>query len=416
MSAEACKSGKPDRFQSNPVAAPRQEVSPERVTPHGPDVEPCSPNVPKGDEGRCPRASEGAALAAPGVISSNTPPPTSKLDSFTGGEDWFEWSVYVDWLQVWGELQKKLECAKSIAASPRLAKESAGDLITFGGSEALVDPSGARRGKKRKGLYVAYRFEVEGLQFQLTQTPVALGNMPNTYVLADGMKCLNRGAKASLDFARNLIERAGGKILKEKLSRVDMCLDLPDVPMDELVSAYRDARYICRADVKALYESSGITIALGKSPLMVRIYDKAAEIRYRRDIVKLALMELRRWHWTIPEHAARVEFQISREALTRRGIDTPDNYFMVRGDLIRYLCTDWVRFTSGQVHRTNTSRTKILPLWEKVLSGFLDWTGQPVGDALRPLDRQAIDRMQLVRQALGVMITEAATGGFVPQL
>ena len=51
----------------------------------------------------CPRANEGRA-AAEGVPFSNTPPLTSK-SGFTGGEDWFEWCLYVDWVKVWEKLQ-----------------------------------------------------------------------------------------------------------------------------------------------------------------------------------------------------------------------------------------------------------------------------------------------------------------------
>lgn len=366
-----------------------------------------------GDHGgdcRCPRASEGAA-PPPGVLSSNTPPPTSKVGQFTGGEDWLEWCCYVDWQTGWDKLQPRLAKAKEIAGDRKLAKLSGGDLILFGDTEAHVNPSGTSLGKKGKGQHMAYRLECSGLVILIANRKCVMGSAPNVVIRADGTQCLNRGAVGCRELGRKLLKKAGAFIRREKLSRVDLCLDLPGVPMDAFLSAYREERYICRATAKGLIESSGATIYLGKNPLKLRIYDKAAQMRSECDVVKLFMMMERRWHGVDQKQATRVEFELSRDALKSRGVDTPDDYFQKRADLIAYLCNNWVRFTEGEVDRTNTTRIRVLPLWAEVTAGFESWAGQPRGETLAPLDREGVDVRQLIKQAIGVLLSAGVRQG-----
>jgi hypothetical protein len=363
-----------------------------------------------GGECRCPRASEGAA-PPPGVLSSNTPPPTSKVGQFTGGEDWLEWCCYVDWQTGWDQLQPRLAKAKEIAGDRKLAKLSGGDLILFGNTEAHVHPSGTSLGKKGKGQHMAYRLACSGLVILIANRKCVKGSAPNVVIRADGTQCLNHGAVGCRELGRELLKKAGAFIRREKLSRVDLCLDLPGVPMDAFLSAYREERYICRATAKGLIESSGATIYLGKNPLKLRIYDKAAQMRSECDVVKLFMMMQRRWHGVDQTQATRVEFELSRDALKSRGVDTPDDYFQKRSDLIAYLCNNWVRFTEDEVDRTNTTRIRVLPLWAEVTAGFESWAGQARGEPLEPLTRESVDVTQLLKQAVGVLLTAGVLQG-----
>jgi hypothetical protein len=208
-----------------------------------------------------------------------------------------------------------------------------------------------------------------------------------------------------------IIQGAGGTIHQKKLSRVDMCLDLPGVGMEDFIAAYKEQRYICRANNRGYMESNGVTLYLGKHPLQLRIYDKVAQLVMANDPLKFMLMQERRWHAIQQNEATRVEFEIGREALKDRGIDTPEDYFKKRADLISCLCHEWVRFTAQAVDRTSTSRAEVLPLWLKVEKGFQDWLGLPVGESLEALDRGSVDVRMLARQAIGVMMTAAVIQG-----
>jgi hypothetical protein len=188
-------------------------------------------------------------------------------------------------------------------------------------------------------------------------------------------------------------------------------LDLPGIGMDEFAAAFHERRYVTRTKARGFHESDGVSVYLGKSPLILRIYDKVAEMARGWNPVKSLLMVMRRWGGAEPEKASRVEFELRRDALKEHGIDTPADYFAKRGDLAAYLCGEWVRFTSSAVDRDNTARAAVLPLWLAVTAGFKAWTGEPTGLPLTPLDRGQVDVRQLEKQAVGVLLTAAVLCG-----
>jgi len=355
--------------------------------------------------GGCARAS-GRAAGAPGA-SSNTPPPNSHWGTFTGGEDWFEWAAYVDWADGWTALRQDLERAKTFSQDKALCKQHGADLIVLNDLTLKVEGVGAKVGN----VYMAYRVHAAGLVLLMAERYKAQGNMPNVILRAGGRLCLNLGAQGCLERGRSIIAELGGKIAREKLSRVDMCLDLPGVGMEIFTTAFQQRHFIGRARNRSLHESPGVTVALGKFPLMLRIYDKKTELEEHQNHDVLFMMERRRWHDERPERATRVEFELGRDALKAHGIDTPEDYFAKRADLAAYLCRRWVRFTAGPVDRRNPGRAPVLPLWAAVERGFAAWAGAPVGASLAPLDRQGVDVRALLKQAIGVTITAFAKQG-----
>ena len=166
----------------------------------------------------------------------------------------------------------------------------------MGEHKAQVNPSGVSLGKKGKGMHMAYRLNCEGLVIQIANRSTCNGNAPNVVIRADGMQCLERGARGCLDLGMAIIQGAGGTIHQKKLSRVDMCLDLPGVGMEDFIAAYKEQRYICRANNRGYMESNGVTLYLGKHPLQLRIYDKVAQLVMANDPLKFMLMKERRWH------------------------------------------------------------------------------------------------------------------------
>jgi len=360
------------------------------------------------------RAAATAPAVAPparGVHSVTHPPQTSKTDLFTGGEDWFEVCLYVNWEPQWQALNDRLKQAKE-AAGDWERKRHDFDMISFGEYQASVRASGASVGKNGKGMHYAYVMEVDGLSIQIANRASYRRPMANVVLRVNGLLCLKIGATAALDKGRALILAMGGEIAEEKLSRVDLCLDMPGVAMDEFVGAYREKRFIGRMKKPTFIESEGITLYFGKKPLKLRIYDKAAELKGSKDVLKLYLMLERRWHGEIPAQAIRVEFEVGRAALKMHGIAGPEEYYRKRADLVGYLCQEWFRFTAGTVDRQNTSRTATLPLWLDVEKGFKFWTGCERGESLAPLDSQGVEVGQLVKQSMGAMMTAAVLQGF----
>jgi hypothetical protein len=146
---------------------------------------------------------------------------------------------------------------------------------------------------------------------------------------------------------------------------------------------------------------------------LIRIYDKLAEtIKCANALKRFAMME-RRWGGIMPGEAVRVEFEIRRQALKDRGIDSVNDYCTKRPDLVYYLADEWFRFTADIVDRENKnqSRAKVLPLWKEVQAAFQSWAGCPQGCSLAPLDLERVDVRQLFKQALGVIKTAARYQG-----
>ena len=362
--------------------------------------------IPSG-AGRCPPLMAGAA-APGGVMSSNTPPLSSQ---WIGAEDWFEWVSYVNWLtKKWAESRNLLEMCKSLAAEEDVPEELKWLIDRI---EVKVDPSGVRLGLKNKGPYFAYKMEYGELTVMIADRQSAIRKIPNVVMRANGEACLGYGAESCLKHGRDFIASLGGLITKEKLSRVDIALDMPGVGMRDFLAAFKEERYICRAKSLGFTKSNGLTLKFGESPLLLRIYDKLAETQKCANPRKAFDMEMRRWNGMIPDQAARVEFELRREALKERGIDSVDDYFKKRADLVNYLVREWFRFTTESVDRENKnqSRAEVLPLWKDVQTAFESWAGSPAGCSLEPLNLEAVDVTQLFKQALGVIKAAAKYQG-----
>ncbi len=355
------------------------------------------------------RASAHRASVAAGVHSSNTPPSSSNLDeidSWIGAEDWLEWVLYVQWTD-WKNLNDRLKRAKEDAAIE--GAPLGWDEILFMGGMATVDRMGARMGGK-KGAYFAYKLEYEELTVLIAERESPHKTFPSVVIRADGDACLSIGAKEAYEKATRMIEALSGKIVRNRLSRVDICLDMPEVDIEPFDRAFLEERYICRAVSKSRHSGTGVTVSIGKSPLMCRIYDKKAEVELKANPHKNLCMRVYRWKCAeMPFAATRVEFELRREALKDRGIDTVEDYYAKRADLIAYLTHDWLRFTANKVDRENKnqSKTRMLPLWNKVSKAFKNWAGSPLGLTLEPLPKEKADVRNLIKQAVGA-ITAAA--------
>ncbi len=350
-----------------------------------------------------------------GVVLSNTPPQSSQIDNFTGSEDWFEINLYVDWDHKWAGVKEVLSKCKEFAASDcddEMARLNYFTVSGFGSVE--VDRMGARLGDSKKGPYFAFRlFSEKGLTVLISDRAQAHKTMPNVIVRVDGEYCLYHGARYGYEQGISLIKKMGGYIQKNKLSRADLCLDMPGVSIYEFIKAYKEDRYLTRSKHHSLYVSNGVSVGFGSSALKCRIYDKLAEVIAKANPVKALHMRMYRWGGMTPKSAIRVEFQLRRETIKNRSVDTVEDYFSVRSDLIQYLTHQWLRFSKDPIDRANKhqSRAVILPLWILVQQGFQRWAGLPEGLPLVPIDKEAADVSQLIKQAAGVLYSAAMFKG-----
>jgi len=278
-----------------------------------------------------------------------------------------------------------------------------------------VHPTGCRLGDAAKGPIMRWRLQRDGIVFGLTKRAEPHKTNPSGFVRMTGDVLLALGSAEAL--WRRVVEwfaELGATVVEAKLSRVDMCVDLPGVGVDEFMAAFREGRYVTRT--KKSEEWSFATYRAGRQDTglamgtvtRVRIYDKSEECR---DIACRAWMVHRRWGGVDPDKATRVEFQLRREFLTEHGVSTVEDYFAKRRALARFLCGSWIKFVADGFDERHTDRAITLPLWKRVAEDFDTWTtGAPVAD-LSPIARETVKPESLVKQIRGCAERVAALQG-----
>ena len=222
----------------------------------------------------------------PGPINGNTEKPlvdtthgdlsnTRGLNShnprFIGLLHYLSLAYYVSWKR-WNTLRKDLSEGRN------RTRYQGTQTISFGGHTAKLYARSPGMGKGR--LRMPYYLVIDGIQFLLGDRRSASGSAPNLIVLVTGQHCLRWTIKELLSFIRSVIKSAGGTIAVERLSRVDVALDLLDIPIDEFWLAYQEKRYVARPKSHRMIDSTdGRSLYFGKVPTSMIIYDKLAEQR-----------------------------------------------------------------------------------------------------------------------------------------
>ncbi len=175
----------------------------------------------------------------------------------------------------------------------------------------------------------------------------------------------------------------------ETIARVDFSFDfdLPRVDFDENA-------FVSLSSKDSQYRENGRvqTFTFGKSNVVLRVYDKVAEISQQSD--KVWFYEL----WGQSENVWRVEWQVRKSILRRFGITTFADLQDQSGDILRYLATehDSLRLPNGD---SNRSRWPLHPLWESLQACIRNIDGLGV---YRVVDAGAALRERKMRIAISV--------------
>lgn len=175
----------------------------------------------------------------------------------------------------------------------------------------------------------------------------------------------------------------------EGLSRVDSTFDvyLPQVDFDE-------DRFVSLADTDTRHRRDRRIrgFRFGESDVLMRVYDKVAEIR--ESSFKVWFYDI----WGVQEDVWRVEWQARKEMLRRFGIRTLVDLRERQGDLLRYLAQehDTLRVPNGD---SNRSRWPLHPLWTELQRYIALIEGLGV---YREIDPQAAIRQRLARLAISL--------------
>lgn len=273
----------------------------------------------------------------------------------------------------------------------------------FGFERLMLAKEKARANKAREGVTL----EIGGRTFSLrahgsgSGYPLILDhrdfsiecgefNNPGFFVTFRSQALWTRGARSLHESFLAWAESVGLHALRpESLSRVDFTFDywLPaiDFTCDSVVS-------LSAKDSQHREDGQFQTLTFGKSDVVLRIYNKIAEILQQSD--KAWFYDL----WGVKENVWRIEWQVRKDVLRRFGIRTFQDLFDGQGDVLRYLATehDSLRIPTSDGNR---SRWPLHPLWHDLLAQIETFDSQGVH---REIDPQAALNAQLMRIAISV--------------
>ncbi len=376
--------------------------------------EPVQPYAPQAHAGDSSAASTGAAWACQawqGGDSGITHPAKRQqaeqptLES--GGEDTLHLALNVWWKEDFEGVMTALEQGKLEAQARNRSVE-----VEYKGLKIVVTRQGKKTGGGR-GRFYRYLVHVRGITMLLTDQPQAIEQFPNVLIeVGSTLLMLVGGAGNAMTDLRAMFRSLGGEVQWAKVSRVDLCVDLPEVAMSSFHSLLQQGHAITRAaSRREFFEHSRITgMVFGTGCVALRLYDKLLEVTGPKyDPFKLALLCERRWG-TQPASAVRVEYQLRREMLLTANISTIEDYLKHRSPLARYLTHEWFRLVASAPDRENhnTSRADTHPLWVQVQEAFEAWTGTAPESIRRLKSRPVVDPIRLAKQGRGCFLSAIA--------
>ena len=376
-----------------------------------------------------------ANLAAPDAASGDNHNNMSPLNphanqtepAFWCGNDWLKLNFQIKFL----EWEKFHEILDTFAMA---AMEARKPVLTNDMSGAEMMPGGGSIGKGsgKKGKYCKYRMSMPFGSILIAEGESYAGTWPNVQINIPGEVCLTYpgGADEAYNDAIQWLESLSAQIDKELVSRVDFCADFPGWDMQHFVAAYLGRKWKCRAKTQQFVQSNAVSLYFGTAPLMLRIYDKLAEMEasaLRGEPIKFEHMIQKRWGGVRPENAIRVEYQVSREKLKEWGIDTYADLKTKGGAVLGYLTgardnpmfdvdakkmkvMRWFRFLLKRRDPKHPERERPSKRWKIVQQTFIERYGLP-----EPLTKVAPDDSDveaLAKQAFGVLEAAAWNKGY----
>jgi hypothetical protein len=377
-------------------------------------------------------STQGGRPVASGGMTNNMPPQNPHKqraeNSFWCGCDWLKLNFQVNFLE-WEKVHKVLDLFAATAIEQKKEVET-NDL---GGAIMLPGGGYIGKGSGKRGKFCKYRMRLPFGLVVIAESEKYAGTWPNVQINIPGEICLtyHGGADEAYADAIRWLEQLSVRIDKELVSRVDFCADFPGWSMDEFVTSYLRQKWRCRAKRKASDESNGVSLYFGSNPLMLRIYDKLAEMEasaLRGEPVKFEHMIQKRWGGVRPESAIRVEYQVSREKLKTWGIDTFADLKAKGGATLGYLTgardeqlfdqdtkkmmvKRWFRFLLRRRDEKHPERDRVSPSWRIVQETFVEKFGNP--EPLIEVEPDNADVEALVKQAFGVLEAAAWNKGYL---
>jgi len=307
------------------------------------------------------------------------------------GIDSLEFGLEIDRYEL--AMEPFLETFKKLKEEAQMNRKE--QSIRIGGIEFAIHPTGQK--------FYAYRLTCK--DFLIAFMDKEMPNNAPVHIRFLSSYLWSFGLQDALSNFMEWFSYFSVKVTKNKLSRIDTCVD-----SDEIRFVQNDVKnVVTRAKCKTEHfvneeyieglVFSGLTVGRG-NPLLARIYNKSLEINKSG---KVWFHQIWLEHdWDKNNEVWRVEFQIRRPALKELGITSCEDFLQKQNELWSYLTENWLSLRSRTDQ--NVTRMKVKRKWRLVQQAGMDY--QP-----SPLIRKKIKEgniQRLLDQAAGLMMSIAS--------
>ena len=248
------------------------------------------------------------------------------------------------YVEVNEKLLKDLEAAKADASNSSFRE----GLISIGENTFTIKPYRQER----------YPYILENGDMWLQVAEGNADSYPSVYVQMESLYILSTGVDKAVNEVRSFISSNFGEIKEEKVSRVEMYVDVAG----EKVYQGDVDKFVGRAVIRRFYQVYGefTGFELGKGDIRAKVYNKKKEIKkshkeYMYDMWDLIEEDEEVW---------RIEFSLSRRALKEWDVEDYDSFKEVIGDIWKYLTEEWL--SMREQDNENQTRRSLTELWEEV--------------------------------------------------
>ena len=360
--------------------------------------------------GACPSITHPQTRQVGGSSSSSSSQVSSSYSQGVFNIDWWESAGCVVWSDSSKAVFDEFERCACRAEECRQPVVSA-----YGDEQIFVHSRGMGTGHASR---LEFRLEWRGVIFGLSARSDATRQLSNFYLKVPGEACLLIGYDKVRETVEGWIREWGGELEDEWVRRLDICVDVPNLNLHEKVfPACQAMQFVSTVKSNNFSREVGswTGFTLGKSPgVRLTIYDKVAEVKHKNnELYTLAMIE-RRWGGTIPEAAARVEYQLRREFFqTFDGMSSAAAVILRLPDIVERLVQTeqrpFFKLTDAVPDREGRHQDRVgtLPEWAAIIQMFREGVGKPTGP-LKRLDRGLIDAKRAVMSAIGYITSAAA--------
>lgn len=299
---------------------------------------------------------------------SNTPPANYKSKKFdeivSHGIDTLKIGFVASMKK---EFMEFLDHKKEVAQDPESEEDP---ILRINNYDFIVKSHGSRN----------YRYIIKNDLMNISIIDrVKNDSYPNVMIIISSQFLWSQGVERAYNKVRNTLVDITTSIVSEKVSRVDMCVDIAGNNIEQTLTDRNIVDdFVTRATGIQFFEqhrkNTGYVVGSDNSKIKLRIYDKAREIEQSNKYWFYNIWEIDK-NSDIP--VWRIEFQLNRKFFSNymlpdpktgelHTVETFNDLMNVLYDLWDYLVNDW--FSIRKQDDSNTSRRTIYPLWQLVQS------------------------------------------------